>query len=308
MHHRNGARGARAVLYGLVVGAFSTIAAQAQTPIPGNYAPNAVNGMRAAVMPPPGTRIIENGSLFYFTDEFVDSSGNRIPTATTNGFANRTIIGYVIPDFKIFGADVNPAVIPVFANQLVRPEPGSRKDLQYADMVIQPIALGWHAGEWHTTVSYNLWLPTGRFTQGAINNTGKGLYSHMLSGGVTWLQDGPRPWAATAQVRYEFFGKQETTNIRPGQVMTIELAAGKEVFEGFDLGITGFASFQTTRQTGSTPGTDTGLYRFFGVGPEINWRPESLPGAQVSLRAGFEFGSRNTSQGIGTVLSFAYGF
>lgn len=101
----------------------------------------------------------------------------------------------------------------------------------------------------------------------------------MLSGGITWLQDSLRPWAATAQLRYELFGEQETTDIRPGQVVTIELAAGKEVRDGFDLGITAFASFQTTRESGSAPGTDTSRYRFFGIGPEVNWRPSSLPGA-----------------------------
>jgi len=99
------------------------------------YAPNAVNGMKAAIMPPPGTFVLENGSLFYYTHEFVDSSGDRIPTSTTNAFANRTILGYV-SNSEILGANFNPAVIPIFANQLVRPEPGSKKDLQLADMVV----------------------------------------------------------------------------------------------------------------------------------------------------------------------------
>ena len=290
----------------LVAMLFGT-ATVAQTPIPGNYAPNSANGMKAAIMAPPGAVVLENGSIFYNTRKFVDSSGNEISTSTTNAFANRTILGYV-PDLEILGANYNPAVVFIFANQLVCPQPGSKKDLQFADMVFQPLALGWHAKEWHATVNYNFFVPTGRFSAGAINNTGKGLFSHMLSGGVTWLQDAPRPWAATAQIRYEFFGKQETTDIRPGQVMTVEFAAGKEVLKGFDLGIVGFASFQTTRESNSAPGTDNSRYRFFGVGPEINWRPDFLPGAQVAVRSGFEFGSRNTSKGIGTILSVSYVF
>lgn len=282
-------------------------AAVAQTPIPGNYAPNAASGMKAAIMPPPGTVVLENGSLFYHTRKFVNSSGDEITTSTTDAFANRTILSYV-PKFNILGANYNPSVVFIFANQLVRPVPDSRKDLQFADMVFQPLALGWHLEEWHATVSYNFWAPTGRFTAGAINNTGKGLFSHMLTGGVTWLEKTTNPWAATAQVRYEFFGEQETTDIRPGQVMTVELAVGKEVFKGFDLGLLGFASFQTTKESNSPPGTDTSRYRFFGLGPEINWRPQFLAGAQVAVRAGFEFGSRNTSEGIGTILSLLYAF
>lgn len=113
----------------------------AQTPIPGNYAPNAVNGMKAAIVPPPSTVVLENGSLFYHTRKFVDSSGNEIRTSTTNAYANRTILGYV-PDFTILGANYNPSVVLIFANQLVRPVPGSKKDLQLADMVFQPFSAG----------------------------------------------------------------------------------------------------------------------------------------------------------------------
>ena len=67
--------------------------ALAQTPIPGGYAPNAASGMKAGIMGPGGSFFVENGWLFYNTDKFVDSSGNEIPTETTNGLSNRTTIG-----------------------------------------------------------------------------------------------------------------------------------------------------------------------------------------------------------------------
>jgi len=281
---------------------------RSETPIPGSYAPFSVTVLRAGNLPPAGTFLLENGSVFYDTREFVDSSGETIETPTSSTFLNRTTVGYVVPEFKILGADFYPAIFVVLSDQTIRPVPGSERELSLSDTIIQPLALGWHADEWHTLVSYNLWLPTGRFDAGSSNNTGKGLFSHMLTGGVTWLQDAPLPWASTLQLRYEFFNKQETTNIRPGQVMTIEAGAGKEVFKGFDLGISGAFSFQTTHESGSDPGTDTSRYRYAGVGPEINWRPAFLPGAQVSGRSFFEFGARNTSEGIGYLLSIGYSF
>ena len=281
--------------------------ALAQTPIPGNYAPNAASGMKSGIMAPGGTRILENGTIFYNTDKFVDSGGNELPIPTTNALGNRTIIGYVTEQ-KIFGANYNPAIIVVFTNQVIRPVPGSEKDFQLGDSIIQPLALGWHSGEWHTTASYNLFLPTGRFNVGQSNNTGKGLYSNLFTVGTTWLKDGSLPWAANVQVRYETFGKQDDTDIRPGDVMTFEFGVGKELTEGFDLGLLAFASFQTSAEENSAPGTDTSKYEFYGVGPEINWRPQSLPGFQAAVRIGFEFDSRNTSQGTGAILSLAYGF
>ncbi len=287
---------------------YSEAALAQQTPITGNYGPFSVTILRAAIAPPPGTVVLENGSIFYDSREFVDSAGNTVTTDISNVFVNRTTVGYVVPDFKILGADFYPAIFLILSDQTIRPVPGTERELQLADTIIQPLALGWHADEWHTLVSYNLFLPTGRFEAGASNNTGKGLFEHMLTGGVTWLQDAPLPWVGTAQLRYEFLGKQETTNIRPGQVMTIEFGAGKEVSRGLDLGISGAFSFQTTQESGSDPGTDTSRYRYAGVGPEIHWRPASLPGAQVSFRSFFEFGARNTSEGIGHLLSFAYAF
>lgn len=279
----------------------------AQTPIPGNYAPGASAGMLAAVMAPPGTVILENGTLFYNTRKFVDSDGNKINTPTTNGLGNRTVIGYV-PKFEIFGANYNPAIIITFRNQLLRPEPNSEKDFQIGDWIIQPVSLGWHWDEWHAIVSYSIWLPTGRFNAGANNNTGKGLFSHMLTAGTTWLQDAPNPWIINVQARYELFGKQETTNIRPGDVMTIEYAGGKQIAKVFDIGVFGFFSFQTTKQENSPPGTDTSRYRYYGIGPEVAWRPSFLPGAKAAVRVSIEFGSRNTSEGVGSILSLSYAF
>ena len=78
--------------------------------------------------------------------------------------------------------------------------------------------------------------------------------------------------------------------------------------EGLDLGVTGYFMTQTTEEKGSPTTTDTTRYRAYSLGPELNWRPASAPGFQVALRSYFEFGARNTSEGVFTVLSFAYVF
>ena len=195
-----------------------------------------------------------------------------------------------------------------FANAPTRPEPGSKSDFQLGDVVLQPLGLGWHSGEWHSSVSWNVFLPTGRFTAGETNNVGKGLTSHMLTGGVTWLQGQSLPWAATATLRYEVFGKQEDTDIRPGQVLTLEGGVAKEVVPGFDIGLLGYVSGQVTREEGSAPGTDTTKYRTAAIGPELTWRPDALPGAIFSFRYYHEFYSRNTSRGDLAVLSLGYAF
>ena len=295
-----------AILAGLAAWA-CTATAHAQQPISGNYPGGAVAGMKGSILPPPGNFLLENGTLFYNTREFVDSSGETIPTDISNIVANRTMFGYVTR-WKILGGNYVPAVILPLANAPLRPAPDTETDFQLSDLVLQPFALAWRYGKTHTQFAYNVWLPTGRFNAGASDNVGKGLYSHMLSYGATWLQDDELPWAATATVRYEFPGQQEDTDIEPGSVLIIELAAGKEVAKGFDLGLTGQYTTQTSEEKNSAPGTDTTRYRFAGLGPEINWRPTKVPGLQVALRTYFEFAVRNTSQGAFSVLSIAYVF
>ena len=294
-----------AMLAGLM--AWAATPARAQQPISGNYPGGAVAGMKGAIFPPEGHFLLENGTLWYNTRHFVDSSGETIPTNISNIIANRTMFGYVTR-WKVLGGNYVPAVILPLANAPLRPTPDTETDFQLSDLVLQPFALGWNYGTVHTQFAYNVWLPTGRFNAGATDNVGKGLYSHMLSYGATWLQDEELPWAATATLRYEFPGKQKDTNIEPGDVLIIELAAGKEVAKGFDLGLTGYYQSQLSEEKNSPPGTDTTRFRFAAIGPEINWRPTKLPGFQVAWRSYFEFTARNTSQGVFSVLSIAYVF
>ena len=84
---------------------YSGAALAQQTTISGNYAPFSVTVLKAAIAPPPGTVVLENGSVFYNNRDFVDSDGNTIRGKTSNVFVNRTTVGYVVPDFKILGAD-----------------------------------------------------------------------------------------------------------------------------------------------------------------------------------------------------------
>ena len=299
-------RGIKSVLL-LLFCCISSTTLYGQQPQSGNYASGAFTGMKGAVTPGPGTFVIENGTLIYNTRDFVDSNGNERNIPTVNALANRTILGYTTK-FKILGGTYFPAVILPFANVALRPEPGSAKDFQLGDLILQPLMLGWNSGNMHYQFGYNIWLPTARFNEGASNNVGRGLYSHLFTGGATWLQGSDLPWSATVMVRYEIMGKQRDTDIEPGNVVIIEGGVGKEVASGLDLGLTYYATTQVSNEKGSPVGTDTSKYRAASLGPEINWRPNFFPGFQLALRSYFEFAARNSSQGVFTVVSLAYFF
>ncbi|MXU65004.1 SphA family protein [Oceanomicrobium pacificus] len=281
--------------------------AAAQAPIAGNYGIGAGLGQTSAILPPPGTRVIENGWIAYSIDRFVDDEGKDIGAPGGDVHAARLAFRYVFPGIEILGADYSAGLVLSYRDQVLRPAPGSGTAYQQGDSVITPIALGWHMGAWHTQVSYSIWVPTGKFEDGGQTNTGKGLWSQMFYVGTTWRQEADLPWAATLQARYETFGEQKDTDIRPGDVFSLEAAVGKEVVPGLSLGVLAATSFQVSQQSG-TPGGNPEKYRINVAGGEIVWKPSSLPGAQVALRVGKDFDNRNTTEGVASLLSLAYAF
>lgn len=281
--------------------------AKAQIPISGNYGLGGGLGQTSAIMPPQGTRIVENGWISYSIDRFVDGNGNDLGVGGTSVHAMRLAFKSVVPDVQILGGDYSYGLVLTYRDQVLRPAPGAMTAYQIGDTVISPIALGWHNGAWHTQVSYTFWAPTGKFQAGGSQNTGKGLWSHMFYAGTTWRQQTELPWSATLQARFETFGRQETTNIRPGDVLSIEAAFGKEVAKGVSLGLAAATSFQVSRQSG-TPGGDPGKYRINVIGAEVVWKPKALPGFQIASRVGKDFDNRNSTEGVTALLSLAYAF
>lgn len=281
--------------------------AVSQTPIAGNYGLGAGLGQTAAIQAPEGTTIIENGWISYNIERFKDADGNEIDATSTQVHAVRLAFQHVFSGVEILGANYGAGLVLTYRDQVLRPEPGSDTAYQVGDTILMPIALGWHSGAWHSQFSYSIWLPTGKFEEGGSTNTGKGLYSHMIMAGTTWRQQTDLPWAATFMARYETFGKQQDTDIRPGDVFSLEAAVGKEVAAGVNLGLLAATSRQVSQQSG-TPGGDPEKYQINLAGGEVVWKPKGLPGAQIALRAAKEFDNVNTTEGFSTLLSLAYAF
>ncbi|MES0827716.1 transporter [Ruegeria sp. SCP11] len=278
----------------LLAGTLVCSIATAQFPIAGNYGLGAGLGQTSAILPPQGTRVIENGWINYDIQRYVDDNGNDIgaPTSTVN--AARLTFRYVFRDVKLLGADYSAGVVLTYRNQVLRPEPGLGQGYHLGDTVVTPVALGWHHENWHFQTSYTLWTPTGEFEAGGYPNTDKRLWSHMLFAGTIGKQNADLPWAATFQARCEKFGRQETTDIRPGDVFSLEPAFGKEVARAINLGLLAARSVQVSRKSG-TPGGDPSKYEINLVEPYGIWKPEGLPGAQIALRLGKGFDNRNTT-------------
>jgi hypothetical protein len=85
--------------------------------------------------------------------------------------------------------------------------------------VITPINLGWHGKRADSTAGYTIFVPTGRYTDGANDNTGLGMWGHELSVGTTVYLSESRQWHAATLATFDFQSKKEDSETKVGNVM-----------------------------------------------------------------------------------------
>src|SRR5262249_45472067 len=64
--------------------------------------------------------------------------------------------------------------------------------------------------------------------------------------------------------------------IHPGDDVVVDWGVGKAIRSSgrpLELGVSGFATWQLTRQSGGIPATSPSPYRYFGAGPEGSYSP-----------------------------------
>jgi hypothetical protein len=150
--------------------------------------------------------------------------------------------------------------------------------------------------------------PTGRFKAGASNNVGSGYWTSTISAGETFYLTANKATALSAFQMYEFHGRQEGTNIHPGQTFDLDysltqlLPLHEELH--LQLGIVGYNQWQTTDKTGPgiTPAQAEAHYRVNALGVAANM---ILPVRNVSVGFKYfkEFANRSTFQGYSLQLA-----
>jgi hypothetical protein len=272
--------------------------AQSETPVPGHYPPGQ-SGIRGASTPPVGTAYT-NFSRFFTKGEIKDAGGDTVGKVGNLGFANISMFSWV-SDHKILGMNYGISGGIPFSTKYRRTSNGDIEASGFAlgDVLITPIALYGKSSEWDYQAQFTVWTPSGSFSPGAFDNHGAGFWALVYSLGGAYYPGGKRDdWSLSAVARIEQNFEQKGSGITPGDDIVIDWGIGKIVpagKRGLDVGVSGFATWQTTSQTGGPSGVDTSRYRNFGIGPEVN-----IPASEklaYRVRAQWEFGTRNTVQG-----------
>jgi hypothetical protein len=209
-------------------------------------------GMKSGSQGPPGTYV---GDVFYFyrTDTVKDLSGNSVRGATSLNIFADVILGSQVTKKKILGGNYAfMAALPILNTELALPSLNvGTQTWGLADMYIQPIALGWHLKKADAVAGYAFVAPTGRFTAGANDNTGMGMWSNEFSGGTTVYLDPTKKWHAAGTGYYEIHTSKQNLDSKTGNIFTLEGGVGRAFLGGYANGGMAYAGqWKVTQDTG----------------------------------------------------------
>ena len=268
-------------------------------------------GLLSGTMPPPGWYLVAPMYYRYSADEFRDRNGDRFTALEGGGSVEATAwVASItwVSDFKIFGGDYSFSIWPgVTNNALEFPPLGTDESVStgLSDLYFQPINLGWHTDRADFIAGIGLVAPTGEYEPGGSNNRGLGMWSYELSAGTTVYLDEAKSWNFAATAFYETHGKKEDTNIRVGDLLTVEGGLGKSFMEGtVNVGIAYYAQWKLSDdKAGVSPAPvadrELGRHRVYGFGPELTVplaTKKTLFGF-LNLRYLWETGARTSLQG-----------
>jgi hypothetical protein len=271
-------------------------------------------GLQNGTQAPPGLYL---GSLawIYPTDTIKDNNGNSVTLPGSLTSSAEIILVNVVTPYKIFGGNIAASVgIPFLKNRIQSDSLNVNTGFAFTDMFIGA-TLGWHFKRADVTAGYNLYIPTGNFTQGGSDNTGLGIWGNEFTIGSTVYLDQKKLWNAAGTFALEFHTDKSGTNIQVGDLATVSWGVGRTFYKKVDgpvpmimnLGVVGYSQFKVTGDSGSDipPALQGFKDRVFSAGPEFNiYIPK--PRLSFLVRYEPEFGARVRSQGQTVVVSLGW--
>jgi len=226
-----------------------------------------------------------------------------------------------VTNVKILGANLGGSAVPLafMKERIEGPSLDVPGQLAFTDITVQPIQLGWHTKQVDYLASYSLFLPTGKWELGGDDNTGLGMWSHDLQAGATVYTDPKHEWSISALGTYELHSHKEDTDIKVGDIFTVEGGLGKSWYKIKMMGQTpvptritnfGLVYYGQFKVSGDEGGALTPLLqgakdRVIALGLEGNViLPES--GWVLGLRIEPELEARNRTKGWTFMLTAAY--
>jgi hypothetical protein len=303
------------MVLGAVCGLTLLLAAPARAQLTGSHTLGDA-GVQAGTQPAPGLY----AAMFYYrygADTVKDRNGDvlgRNPgdPASVGLDAFCPILWYV-SHAKVLGANVGAFItFPVANSSIEAPaySMGQSVSTTFADMQIRPLDLGWHLKKADIAAGFQFYAPTGKYAPGAIDNSGKGMWSYEPFVGATVFFDQKRTVSLATTAYWEIHGEKSNTNIKVGQILTLEGGLGKSYLGGsVVVGAAYYAQWKLTADTLGSFTLPTGRVldprlagaknQVYALGPDVTLpvASKSKLFALVNVRYLWEMGARTRTQG-----------
>lgn len=268
------------------------------------------NGLKSGSQAPPGF-FLTGLVYFYDANEIIDGDGRSFNRVGVDQRLAGAALTYVSKKKFLGGNYAASVVLPLLNVAIDTPQSGAKTGLGYSDTYVQPLQLGWHKKRYDALVGYGLFIPTGRFTAGASDNHGLGMWSHELSAGVTVYPDEKKQWNVATNAYYNIQSHIKGTDRKAGNVLSLEGGVGRTFCKGLcTAGVDYYTQWKVTNDKfPNVPAGFLSKHRYYGIGPEINAViPISAKTLAIfKLTYYQEFGNRVATQGSSVIMSVTLG-
>ena len=178
---------------------------------------------------------------------------------------------------------------------------------QFADMLITPIAAGYHFDEVnHLSLSLPIYVPTGAYNDDRLANPGQNTYTFMPTVAFTHLIG--KGGEFTLSSGLEFYTENDATDYRNGNIFTLDALWTHGFGNGWNAGLVAGYIQQVTDDSGS--GATSGFRgRSVGAGPTVGWSGKFADAqANISARWVPEFDTKNRPEGNGISVNLTLAF
>ncbi len=281
----------------------------------------------AGYMPDPGFYLRNDLYIYQGNAQILPFSG-RVEVNLRSRLISDIIGGTYVTPLEIFGAhyavgmiwssatnsflkgtltfDTRNPELSRFLNQRF----GGSEEGEYtgvSDLVITPINLGWHLGQFHIMTFANVYAPVGSYNPTRRLNTGLNRVAAEPNVAVTWLQ--PKyGQEVSLSMGWTVNMENPATQYRTGNEFHLEYYLGQHLPKGFAVGLAGYIYNQMTADTG--PGATLGAFhgQTIALGPCLSFNSKIADHAiGVNARYYNEVKVHNRFDGQAFILTLSLG-
>ncbi len=180
------------------------------------------NGLNAGTQPAPSV-VVAVPLYWYDTKDLYNGSGDKVSTSPNVTTFLTGIGGSLVTPWKILNANYGASLlVSLVKNNIEGSKINENGSIAFSDIYVQPIQLGWHTKKADFTAGYALYIPSGKFSAGADDNSGLGMWGHEFSAGTTFYFDKAKTFNLSTTAYYELHSKKRGTDDKVGNILTLE--------------------------------------------------------------------------------------